>query len=181
MKPVNLKGNKKLFIFISIFLLLGALISAFLLYEHFAPSASAFCQFGESFDCGVVNKSPYANLDGFSYLLTIDYNLPLPLINISGINPVLNFLTANAFLSLLVFLFMFLLVWKKYKNQNLFNIDVGIKNEVKWLRGIITFGLAYGFYLIYIQHSLIKMYCLYCLMLDTVMIVLTVTFWMLKE
>lgn len=177
---MNLKGNKKLFVFISIFLLLGALISAFLLYEHFAPTSSAFCKFGESFDCGVVNKSPYANLDGFSYLLTIDYNLPLPLVNISG-NPVMNFLTANAFLSLLVFIFMFALVWKKYKNQNLFSIDIGVKKEVKWLRAIATFGLAYGFYLVYIQHFIIKSYCIYCLALDITLITLTVTFWKLRE
>ena len=77
---------------LNVVLVIGMLISLFLVYEHFSPSASKFCTLGANLDCGIVNKSPYANLDGLSYLLTIDYGLPLPLIDISGINLLYNYL-----------------------------------------------------------------------------------------
>jgi uncharacterized membrane protein len=52
---------------LNVLLVIGMLLSLFLVYEHFSPAASKFCTFGESLDCGIVNKSPYANLDGISY------------------------------------------------------------------------------------------------------------------
>src|SRR3989344_2808480 len=93
--------NKRIFVWFQIVLVIGMLISLFLVYEHFTPTASKFCSFGKGFDCGIVNKSPYANIDGISYLLTIDFGLDLPLINISGINLFFDFITSNAFLGLL--------------------------------------------------------------------------------
>jgi vitamin-K-epoxide reductase (warfarin-sensitive) len=41
---------------------LALLDSAYLIYIHYKPSdsASEFCTFGESFNCDIVNKSPFA-------------------------------------------------------------------------------------------------------------------------
>src|SRR3990167_6938870 len=136
--------TKKVFAFLKIVLIIGMLISLFLLYEHFSPSASKFCTFGDSFDCGIVNKSPYANLDGISYLLTIDFNLPLPLIDISGINWFFDFITANAFLGFITLLFILLLNLKHKKNKFMF---VSKGDNLKWIRRILIFSLVYGFYL----------------------------------
>ena len=93
-----MKLTKNKFKIFNVVLIIGMLISLFLVYEHFSPSASKFCTFGNSFNCGIVNKSPYANLDGLSYLLTIDFKLNLPMITISDINPFFDLITSNAFL-----------------------------------------------------------------------------------
>lgn len=153
---------------LSIFLVIGILISAFLIYEHFSISASKFCTFGEGFNCGIVNKSPYANLDGISYLLTIDFNLPLPLIDISGINIFFDFITTNAFLGLLTLFFVLMLNLKYKKDKFLF---VQKKSNVKWIRGIMVFSIVYGFYLFLIQHFILKTYCIFCLALDAAILI----------
>lgn len=153
---------------LSIFLIIGMLISAFLIYEHFSASASKFCSFGEGFNCGIVNKSPYANLDGISYLLTIDFNLPLPLVDISGRNLFFDFITTNAFLGLLTLLFVLMLNLNYKKDKFLF---VQKKSNAKWIRGIMIFSMVYGFYLFLIQHFILKTYCIFCLALDITIII----------
>ena len=163
---------------LSIFLIIGILISAFLIYEHFSESASKFCTFGEGFNCGIVNKSPYANLDGLSYLLTIDFNLPLPLIDISGINLFFDFITTNAFLGLLTLFFVLLLNLNYKKDKFLF---IEKKSNTKWIRGIMIFGMLYGFYLFLIQHSILKTYCIFCLALDLTIIVALILSFKIKN
>jgi uncharacterized membrane protein len=162
----GLMMNKNRF-WLNVFLALGMIVAAFLIYEHFSESASKFCTFGSSFDCGIVNKSPYANLDGISYLLTIDFNLQLPLIDISGINLFFDFITSNAFLGLLTLLFVLLsnLNYKKVKF-----LFISKEDNVKWIRGILVFGLIYGFYLFLIQHFILKTYCIFCIVLDLIII-----------
>jgi uncharacterized membrane protein len=173
------KGNKKnRYIAILAFLVLGMLLSAILIWEHFSPTASEFCKFGEALDCGIVNKSPYANLDGFSYLLTIDFGLPIPLINISGINAFFDFITANAFLGFLTLLFLFFLVMAKNKGRDF----LWIKSDSirKWTVGILIFGVAYGFYLFLIQQFILETYCIFCLGLDIVLIISLVLAWRIR-
>ncbi|MBS3083416.1 hypothetical protein J4423_01280 [Candidatus Pacearchaeota archaeon] len=153
---------------LNVFLIIGMLISAFLVYEHFSATASKFCTLGEGFDCGIVNKSPYANLDGISYLLTIDFNLPLPLIDISGINWFFDLITANAFLGFLTLLFIFMLNLKHNESKFTFVLK---KDNLKWIRGVLVFGVVYGFYLFLIQHFILKTYCIFCIALDLIMVV----------
>jgi len=153
---------------LNVALIIGMLISAFLVYEHFSLTVSKFCTFGDSFDCGIVNKSPYANLDGISYLLTIDFNLPLPLIDISGINWFFDFITANAFLGFITLLFILLLNLKHKKNKFMF---VSKRDNLKWIRGILIFSLVYGFYLFLIQHFILRTYCILCIALDLIIII----------
>jgi len=167
------------FVFASVLLLIGMLISLFLVYEHFSVGGSKFCNISEGFDCGIVNKSPYANLDGISYLLTIDFGLGIPLINISGINWFFDLLTSNAFLGFLTLVFVFFLVRANYKKKDLF--WVSRKRNLKWLRGIVTFGVIYGGYLFWIQHFILKTYCILCIALDAVLVILLVTFWSVKN
>ncbi len=163
---------------LNVFLVIGMLISAFLVYEHFSATTSAFCTFGESFDCGIVNKSPYANLDGISYLLTIDFNLPLPLIDISGINWFFDLITANAFLGLLTLLFVFLLNLN-YKNSRF--LFIMKKSDIKWIRGILVFGVVYGFYLFLIQHFILKTYCILCIALDLIIVISLILSFKIKK
>lgn len=174
-----METKQKLFVLLNVFLIFGMLVSSFLVYEKFSPTASKYCTFGESLDCGIVNKSPYANLDGFSYLLTMDFGLPLPLVDISGISPVFELLLSNAFLGFLTLLFVLIMLHMKYKNKDFFRI----KNEniLKWVKGILIFGVAYGFYLFLIQHFILKTYCLFCIILDFILISLLIIVWRIKD
>ncbi len=159
--------KNKLSIILNVLLVIGMLVSLFLVYEHFSPTASKFCTFGESFNCGIVNKSPYANLDGLSYLLTIDFNLPLPLIDISGSNFFFDIITSNAFLGFLTLLTIFLLR-TKFKNKKLLWIEP--KENTKWVKILLVLGVIYGLYLVYIQHFILQTYCLFCIILDLIIL-----------
>ena len=161
-------------IILNVLLIIGMCVSLFLIYEHFSPSASKFCTFGAKLDCGIVNKSPYANLDGLSYLLTIDYELPIPLIDISGINWFFDILTSNAFLGFLT-LVLILALNTRYKKRALLFITPEV-NKI-WVRGILVFGVLYGLYLFYIQHSILRTYCIFCLSLDIILLSSLILSW----
>ncbi len=160
---------------LKVLLVIGMLISLFLVYEHFSPSASRFCDLGEGFDCGIVNKSPYANLDGISYMLTIDWGLPLPLVDLSGANAILDFLTTNAFLGFLTLAFVFLLARSYGKKTSFFWIPE--RQLTYWIRYVLLFGIAYGAFLFYVQHSLLRTYCIFCLSLDGVLLLSGLLAW----
>ena len=49
---------------IAILALAGMLVSAVSLERHYAKSASAFCDFGERFNCDIVNRSEYSTMMG---------------------------------------------------------------------------------------------------------------------
>jgi uncharacterized membrane protein len=44
--------------------LAGIVVSAVSLQRHYAKSASAFCDFGERFNCDIVNRSEYSTVMG---------------------------------------------------------------------------------------------------------------------
>jgi len=163
---------------LTIILIVGLAVSAFLAYEHFSPSASEFCSFGEGLDCGIVNKSPYANLDGIFYLLAIDYEIYWAFFNVSDIHPILDFLTMNAFWGFLTLLFVILLN-TKYKNRDFLFFTK--ERNVYWIRGILAFGMLYGLYLIYIQHYILQTWCIFCLALDAVLLSANITAWRIKK
>jgi uncharacterized membrane protein len=47
---------------IFIFAALGLLLSALSLYNHYQKSATEYCDFGESFNCDIVNRSIYSEV-----------------------------------------------------------------------------------------------------------------------
>jgi uncharacterized membrane protein len=49
---------------IAILALAGMIVSAVSLQRHYAKSASAFCDFGERFNCDIVNRSEYSSVMG---------------------------------------------------------------------------------------------------------------------
>jgi uncharacterized membrane protein len=49
---------------IAVLALAGMLVSAVSLERHYAKSASAFCDFGERFNCDIVNRSLYSTVMG---------------------------------------------------------------------------------------------------------------------
>lgn len=58
------KNNRLWFVAIAILALAGMLVSAVSLQRHYAKSATGFCEFGERFNCDIVNRSEYSSLMG---------------------------------------------------------------------------------------------------------------------
>jgi vitamin-K-epoxide reductase (warfarin-sensitive) len=59
---------------IALFAVAGVAVSSVSLYEHFATSTSSFCNFSDTFNCDLVNRSQYSTVLG----------LPVALIGIVG-------------------------------------------------------------------------------------------------
>ncbi|MFZ0293701.1 MAG: vitamin K epoxide reductase family protein [Candidatus Sulfotelmatobacter sp.] len=53
-----------LYTLIAVLALAGTAVSAVSLQRHYAKSASAFCDFGERFNCDIVNRSEYSTVMG---------------------------------------------------------------------------------------------------------------------
>ena len=58
------REGRILFVLIAILALAGMGVSAVSLQRHYAKSASAFCDFGERFNCDIVNRSEYSTVMG---------------------------------------------------------------------------------------------------------------------
>ncbi len=56
---------KKIGITIIILGLLGTLNAGYLMWQHYAPSGSAFCNISPTMSCDIVNKSSFAEIMGF--------------------------------------------------------------------------------------------------------------------
>ncbi|HZQ69294.1 MAG TPA: vitamin K epoxide reductase family protein [Terriglobales bacterium] len=62
------------FLTISVLAAVGIIVSSISLYHHYGSSQTSFCDFGESFNCDIVNRSIYSSLFG----------IPVALIGILG-------------------------------------------------------------------------------------------------
>lgn len=58
------KNNRILFAVIATLTVAGIIVSGVSLQRHYAKSASAFCDFGEKFNCDIVNRSEYSSVMG---------------------------------------------------------------------------------------------------------------------
>jgi uncharacterized membrane protein len=64
-----MKNTKKIYASLIGLNLLGALVSLYLSYIHFKPETSTICNFGEKWNCDIVNKSIYAEILGIPVAL----------------------------------------------------------------------------------------------------------------
>jgi uncharacterized membrane protein len=67
-------AGRRLFLAIALLSTAGIAVSSVSLQHHYAKSKTAYCSFGESFDCDVVNRSVYSSIAG----------IPVALIGILG-------------------------------------------------------------------------------------------------
>jgi uncharacterized membrane protein len=58
------RQNQILYLAISVLAVAGVFVSAVSLQRHYAKSASTFCDFGERFNCDIVNRSEYSTVMG---------------------------------------------------------------------------------------------------------------------
>jgi uncharacterized membrane protein len=57
-------ATRKLFLIIAVLALAGIAVSSVSLYHHFQTSKTSYCDFGESFNCDIVNRSEYSSILG---------------------------------------------------------------------------------------------------------------------
>ena len=57
-------GNRILFALIAVLSLVGMGVSAVSLQRHYAKSATEFCDFSQKFNCDIVNRSEYSEVEG---------------------------------------------------------------------------------------------------------------------
>jgi vitamin-K-epoxide reductase (warfarin-sensitive) len=63
-KPDPGSSTRILFWGIAVLSLGGMIVSAISLQRHYAKSATSYCEFGEKFNCDIVNRSEYSSLLG---------------------------------------------------------------------------------------------------------------------
>src|SRR5215469_1966578 len=76
-------GARKLFLAFAILATAGAAVSSVSLDHHFQKSKTSFCDFGQTFNCDIVNRSEYSTVAG----------VPVALIGILGYAALLAFAT----------------------------------------------------------------------------------------
>jgi uncharacterized membrane protein len=63
-KDVPTRNNRVLFLAVAVLAIAGMVVSAISLQRHYGKSESTFCQFGEKFNCDIVNRSEYSSVMG---------------------------------------------------------------------------------------------------------------------
>lgn len=76
-------ATRRLYLVIAILAVLGIVVSSVSLDLHYRKSKTSFCEFGESFNCDLVNRSEYSTVAG----------VPVALIGVLGYMALLAFAT----------------------------------------------------------------------------------------
>lgn len=71
---VETRLSRSLLVGVAILSLAGMIVSSISLERHYAKSATSYCEFGEKFNCDIVNRSEYSSLAG----------IPVSLIGVAG-------------------------------------------------------------------------------------------------
>jgi vitamin-K-epoxide reductase (warfarin-sensitive) len=71
---VETQLSRSLLVGVAILSLAGMIVSSISLERHYAKSATSYCEFGEKFNCDIVNRSEYSSVEG----------IPVSLIGVAG-------------------------------------------------------------------------------------------------
>ena len=143
---------------------LGMVDGIYLTYAHYMPGAADFCGIKPNFDCDVINTSAYSTMDGIiNDLFSIKLYFPVPM----------------GLLSALLFFGLFsasVFVYKDFVFKfKMIKITPGLVLHLSWLLLLVT--MLFGFFLIYVQAEILKMWCLLCIALDIIIVSTLVTVW----
>ncbi len=153
-------NSKKRFRWIRIITVIAILVSSFLVYQHYKTTPSRFCKFGESFDCGIVNKSPYSTIDGILYFLHFDLGFSsVPLFELE--------IPVSA-IGILIFLLIIAMSYKIEKNRPFLGLKP--KKQIKIMKSLMALSIVFALYLVYIEAFVLLFYCIYCLVLDALIV-----------
>src|SRR5215475_9442653 len=114
--------------------LLGITASALALREHYREAGDSPCSINDHWDCGVVNHSPFATLDGILRPSATDPNpflrkIPIAVIGILG------------------YILMAALAFTR---------------SYRLLLAAALSGLAFSLYLAHIEKDILEVWCIYC-------------------
>ena len=62
-------GAGRIFLGIAVLSIMGTLVSSVSLYHHYGKDKTTYCDFGENFNCDMVNRSPYSKVLGIPVAL----------------------------------------------------------------------------------------------------------------
>lgn len=156
---VRAKVNK-LLIAIAILAFIAMGVTAYLTYMHFKPEASEFCNFGDQWNCDIVNKSQWSYIDlGF-------VEIPVS---------ILGFLTYTVF-----FVFSILLL-KKAVNWRKLHPKLNEKLILDLLRYLSVVGFVFSLYLTYVEAFLLQTFCLFCVIQQVIILIIMVLFFMIHS
>jgi uncharacterized membrane protein len=84
MQPAMTAASRRVFQAIAVLALAGMVVSSVSLYHHYGTSKTSYCDFGDSFNCDVVNRSVYSTVLGVPDALigVLGYGLLLALATI---------------------------------------------------------------------------------------------------
>jgi uncharacterized membrane protein len=143
----------------------GAIIT----YEHYSEASTTLCDFGPRFNCNVASQSVYSTIDNIFYFLAVDLGFSIPIITLAI--PV----AVVAMVTFLLIKIGALHIWHD-KDIGRFN-----SKHILWsIRYVLGFSLIYGAWLIYVQAFILKSYCLYCLILDLLILLSLIVSFMIK-
>ena len=144
----------KLLTAVAVLSFIALFVTAYLVYLHFEPAASEFCELGEGFSCDIVNKSPWS-------VLTIG-SIEIPVAILGFVTYVILFLGSLG-------------VLKKWKFQKIHSwLRSG--NVIKLLSWLSYVGLLFSLYLTYIEAFKLKTYCIFCLAQQSIILVIAILF-----
>lgn len=142
---------------ISVVSILAIIVFSYLLYIHYKPSESKFCNFGEGFNCDIVNKSIYSEIFG----------IPVSL------------------LGALTFLAVFILSrlsLQNYKKKVSYYFIFDSKFMIETIFWVSAASLLFALYLVYIEAFVLYSFCIFCLIGDILIIItLIVSYILMKE
>jgi len=64
MQPAMTPASRRVFQLIAVLALAGVVVSSVSLHHHYGTSKTSYCDFGESFNCDIVNRSIYSTVLG---------------------------------------------------------------------------------------------------------------------
>lgn len=161
--------KKTLLILLFVFSFLAIVDGALLTYQHYSTSSSVLCVFGDSFNCNTVSQSAYSTVDNIFYFLAVDMGFSVPIITIS---------IPIAVIAIVLFLMIKLHILHLWHGKKVGRFH---PNHSIWaMRILLSISMVYGIWLVYVQKYILQTYCLYCLILDILILLSLVISFMFR-
>lgn len=129
-------------------------VTAYLTYMHYKPEASDFCNFGDQWNCDIVNKSEWSVIDlGF-------IEIPVAILGFS---------------TYLILFIGSVGVVKKWRFQKIHSwLRPG--KVVNLMRYLTYIGLIFSLYLTYVEAFKLQTFCLFCVIQQVIIFIIAVLF-----